>query len=325
MIIGSFMPRRSVWDERIETLAGEFPQHRFLQGLKPESPEAAALDLMLAGRLPPETYLASRQLKAIFQAFTGINHLPLEELAARGVRVFNVHANAFDVAEHALALALAFYGRIVEYHNDMRNSLWHGFWVRAGAEDNWDSIYGKKCAILGAGAIGVELAKLLKAFSCTVYGWRRRTGLAVPEGFDEIIPDIEKAIDTAEIVFVALPATPLTDGLLTKEILASMKGKLLVNVGRGSIVDEEGLYLALKDGILAGAAIDTWYVYPAAGKVGAPSRFPIHELPNVILSPHVGGSTNQASARAVDQTVENLREYLKRGSCSIEADLRAMY
>jgi len=325
MIIGSFMPLRSVWDGRIETLKREFPHHTFLHGLKPESPEAADLDAMIAGKLPDETFLASPRLKAIFQAFTGINHLPLQALADRGVHVFNVHSNAFDVAEHALALTLAFYGRVIEFHNDLKNDVWHGFWVRAGAEDNWDSLHGRSCAILGTGAIGVELAKLLKAFSCKVYGWRRKSGQAIPEGFDEVIPDLREAIAKAEIIYIALPATILTEGLLSREILASMKDKLLVNIGRGSIVDEEGLYLALKDGVLKGAAIDTWYTYPQTGKLGAPSRFPINKFPNVVLSPHVGGATNQASLRGVDAAIKNIREYLDTGKCESEADLRAMY
>ncbi|HWP68819.1 MAG TPA: 2-hydroxyacid dehydrogenase [Rectinemataceae bacterium] len=325
MIIGSFMPLRSVWDERFETLRREFPQHEFLPGLKPESPEATRLDVIVAGKLPMETYLVPKNIKAIFQPFTGINHLPLAQLSARGVHVFNVHTNAFDVAEKALAMTLAFYGRLIEYHNDLKKTVWHGFWVRAGAEDNWDSLYGRRCTILGTGAIGGALARLLKAFSCEVCGWRKRRDAVLPEGFDEVVYDIKEAIAKSEIIFITLPATPLTEGLLTKEILASMKGKFLVNVGRGSIVDEEGLYLALRDGVLKGAAIDTWYTYPPTGRIGAPSRFPIHELPNVILSPHVGGSTNQASLRSIDETVENIRDYLRKGSCKSEADLKAMY
>ena len=91
-------------------------------------------------------------------------------------------------------------------------------------------------------------------------------------------------------------------------------------------MDEEGLYLALRDGILKGAAIDTWYSYPRAGETkGRPSRFPIHELPNVILSPHVGGSTREASALAVDQTLDNIARWLSGESCANEADLRELY
>lgn len=325
MTIGSFMPLRSVWDTHLATLAAEFPEHKFLAGLAPDSPDVSRLDVMIAGRLPGATYLASPKLKALFQPFTGINHLPLEEFSARGVTVYNVHANAFDVAERALALTLAFYGRVIEYHNDLARDLWHGFWVRAGSEDNWNSIYGKSCVILGTGAIGVALAGLLKAFSCRVTGWRRRPDAPLPANFDEVIPDLEQAIESAEIVFIALPATPLTDGLISRELLRKMKGKFLVNVGRGSIVDEEGLYEALKDKVLAGAAIDTWYSYPPTGKVGAPSKYPITQLPNVVLSPHVGGSTNQASAKSISQTVDNIRQYLERGECESKADLLARY
>ncbi|MCX7027516.1 MAG: 2-hydroxyacid dehydrogenase [Spirochaetes bacterium] len=325
MRIGFFMPPRSVWDGRIQALRLEFPEHDFIQGLLPEAPELPILDLIVAMSLPRESYLASPSLKAIFQPLTGVNHLPLAELAERGIRVFNVHANAFDVAERALAMTLAFYGRVVEYHNDLKASVWHGLWVKGGAKDNWDSLRGKSCAILGTGAIGVELAKLLKAFSCKVYGWRRRTDQGIPEGFDAVLPDLVSVIEKAEIVFLALPLTPATEGLISREVLASMKGKFLVNVGRGSLVDEKALYEALRDGVLKGAAIDTWYLYPQSGRLGSPSRYAIQDLPNVILSPHVGGSTNQAAALAVDRTMANLIEYLSTGNCSCEVDLRAAY
>jgi len=108
-------------------------------------------------------------------------------------------------------------------------------------------------------------------------------------------------------------------------MLMSMKGKFLVNVGRGSIVNEEGLYEALKSGVLKGAAIDTWYTYPVTGVLGAPSRYPIHKLSNVVLSPHVGGSTNQASARSIEDTVANIRSYLMTGRGIWKADLSKMY
>lgn len=325
MKIGSFMPLNSVWDPAIKQLRDEFPQHIWLEGLKPESSDIESLDAMIAGRIPLEVFERAHSLKTLFQPFTGINHLPASLLLERNVEVYNVHSNAFDVAERALAMTLAFYGRIIEYHNDLRNEIWHGFWVNRGAEDNWDSIYGKTCAILGTGAIGSMLAKLLKAFDCTVYGWRKSKTAAVPEHFDAIFPTMREAIDTAEIIFITLPATAETEGLFSKEILAGMKGKFLVNVGRGSIVDEEGLYEALKNGILKGAAIDTWYTYPKTGVTGAPSRYPIHTLSNVILSPHVGGSTNQATRRAVDDTLKNIRAFLRTGKGIWRADLSRMY
>ncbi len=325
MNIGSFMPARSVWGPAIAQLRKEFSEHTWCEGLTAESPEISSLDLIIAGRIPASVFSAAVKLKALFQPFTGVNHLPSETILERGVEVYNVHSNAFDVAERALAMTLAFYGRVIEYHNDLKNEIWHGFWVSRGAEDNWDSIYGRTCTILGTGAIGQELAKLLKAFSCKVYGWRRSRGTDVPEHFDAVLPSLKEALDAAEILFVALPATGETEGLISKDLLMDMKGKFLVNVGRGSIVDEEGLYEALNGGILKGAAVDTWYTYPKTGVVGAPSRYPIHRLSNVILSPHVGGSTNQATRKSVEDTLQNIRTYLKTGRGIWRADLRKMY
>jgi len=89
-----------------------------------------------------------------------------------------------------------------------------------------------------------------------------------------------------------LPLTKETHHLINKEIISQMQGKFLVNVGRGQIIEEEALYYALKNGILAGAAIDTWYLYPDSDHaVQLPSRYPIHTFKNVVISPHVGGFT----------------------------------
>ena len=326
MKIGSFLPRSRLWDERLSALAARFPGHEFL--LDPEASLAGAesLDAIVANRLPEEVYHRAAALKAVFVPFAGLNHLPASLLAGRGVRAFNAHGNAEEVAERALALTLDFYGRVSEYHEDLKREVWHGFWVGHGSEDNWSSIFRRKAAVFGVGSIGQALARLLKAFDCEVTGYRRRLDSGLPPHFDRIETDFARAVSGSELLFVALPLTPETKGLFSREILASAKGKFLVNVGRGEVVDEEGLYLALKDGILKGAAIDTWYTYPQGGADrGAPSRYPIHRLPNVILSPHVAGSAHEAAAANADQTVENIAEWLSTGKCRREVDLGAMY
>lgn len=327
MKIGSFMPpHSSLWKGRLETLRTRFPNHDFYLGPDAAGRELAHLDAILGGRLDASVFEGAGALKAVFVPFTGLNHLPTSLLIERGVRVFNVHGNAESVAERALAMTLAFYGRIVEFHNDLRERTWHGFWVGRGAEDEWSSIFRKKCAILGTGAIGVVLARLLKAFDCEVVGYRRRSEDPLPPYFDRIETDLKTLVAGAEIIYIALPLTAKTEGLFSKDLLLSMRDKFLVNVGRGAIVDEEGLYRALKEGVLKGAAIDTWYTYPQGGAtIGAPSRFPIHELPNVILSPHVGGSTAEANVIAAEQTVENIEEWLTKGSCAREGNLKEMY
>jgi phosphoglycerate dehydrogenase-like enzyme len=326
MTIGSFMPLGSIWTERLTALASEFPEHELV--IDPDQARAALprLDAILALRLEREVYEAARALKAVFVPFTGLNHLPVDLLLARGARAFNAHGNAESVAQCAIAMTLAFYGRTIEFHDDLRMKKWHGFWVGKGAEDQWSSIYGRPCAVFGVGAIGSAIARILKAFDCPVLGYRRRADSPPPPFFDRIETDLRAAADAAELLFVALPLTPATKGLFTKELLLSMRGKFLVNVGRGAIVDEEGLYLALAGGALKGAAIDTWYEYPPAGSTeGSPSRFPIHELPNVVLSPHVGGSSHEAAGLNMEETLSNIRDWLAGSRCANEVNLRELY
>ncbi len=326
MKIGFYLPLNQHWRDNIERLARGFPGVEFVADPDRSLAEFETLDAVVANPVPREKYEGAGNLKALFVPFVGINHLPADLLLDRGVEVFNCHGNAFSVAERALAMTLAAYGRIIEFHNDLRQGRWHGFWVGKGHEDFWHSLQGKPCAVLGTGAIGTALAKLLSAFDCRVTGYRRRPGAGVPPHFDRVTADLGEALRYAELVFVALPLTSETEGLLSREVLAGMQGKYLVNVGRGGIVDEEGLYRALADGVLAGAAIDTWYTYPPKGEtVGAPSRFPIHELPNVVLSPHVAGSTWEAVANNAVQTVDNVAEWLRTGTCGSRVDLRASY
>ncbi len=326
MIIGSFLPLNSVWKNHLESLQQRFPQHQIIADPQASLDAVPRLDGILGGRIEESVFQNATSLKAVFVPFTGINHLPVPLLLERGVKVFNVHGQAPGVAQCALAMTLAFYGRLIEFHNDLKNTVWHGFWVGRGGQDEWNSIFGRTAAIFGTGAIGIALARLLKAFDCPVIGYRRNADAPIPPHFDRIETDLAKAVHDAELLFIALPMTPSTKGLFTKELLLSAHGKFLVNVGRGPIVDEEGLYLALKNGVLKGAAIDTWYTYPQGGATtGAPSRFPIHALPNVILSPHVGGSTTDSLDVKVGDTIENIAEWLATGDCKRRVDLIEMY
>lgn len=327
MLTGSLMPASSSrWAQRLEEAARRHPAHRFLLGETDATAALGELDALVAAHVAPRTVEAARSLRALFIPLTGLNHLPVRLLAERGVAVYNVHANAESVAQNALAMILAHFGRVIEYHEALRDETWHGFWVGRGAEDEWSTIFRKRCAILGTGAIGSALARLLQAFGCEVVGWRRRAEAPLPLGFSRVEATLEEAIRGAEIVVVALPLTPETHGAVSRELLLSMKGVFLVNVGRGATVDEEGLWLALRDGVLAGAGLDVWYAYPEAGsRTAAPSRFPIHRLPSVILSPHVGGSTSQAASAAVEHTIANLEMWLETGSAPTKVDLLAMY
>jgi len=321
------MPRNSPrWAAAFAELERSFPQHRFVQGDAEVAEGIGTLDAIVASRLPSGLIAGASSLKALFVPLAGLNHLPVAELKAGKIRVFNVHANAEAVAQNALALILAHFGRLIEYHLDLREKKWHGFWVGKGAEDEWDTIYDRRCAILGTGAIGTALARLLKPFRCEIVGWRRHPEAPLPAGFDRVEANLEKAIAGADIVVSALPLTAETKGLIGGKTLALMRGAFFVNVGRAAVIDEEALYTALRDGLLRGAGLDVWYEYPKPGSTSAaPSRYPIHELPTVVLSPHVAGSARQSSAGAIDVTVANLRSWLETGSAPNETSLAEEY
>ncbi len=327
MRIGFCVPMNEVWTAAAAELEHEFGKDvEVIRGLEPSLADFSGLDAVVANVVDRAYYEKTTGLKAVFVPFVGVNHLPADLLIERGVSVFNCHGNAESVAERALALALTGFGRIVEFHNDLKAETWHGFWVGKGREDFWHSIFRKRCTILGVGAIGESLARLLKAFDCHVTGYRRKSGAPAPAHFDAVTTDLHSVVSGAEIVFVALPLTDATRGLVGAAELEAMRGAYLVNVGRGEVVDEAALYAALKDGTLSGAGIDVWYTYPQGGSVkGAPSRFPIHALPNVVLSPHVAGSTWEAVDINVRQTIDNVKRWVRTGDALHRVDLAASY
>jgi len=315
------------WLEKIEGLGNEFSHVNFITDTDCMNGKVEDADAIVVGELTPDLLERLKNLKMIFVPYAGPDALPFDQIKERNIRVANVHGNAAYVAERAVAMALAFYGKIIDYHVDLKNSQWHGYWATRTVADSWDSMQGRTCAVIGTGAIGQYIAKYLKVFNCRVIGFKRRPLKRIPDFFDEITLDLNRALEQSELIFITLPLTKDTKGLISAKILSCLNGKFLVNVGRGEVVEEEGLYRALKDGTLKGAAIDVWYVYPKKGKSTStqPSKHPIHELPNVVLSPHLAGFTPQAARLNIEQTIENIRSYLKTGKAIFEIDPELMY
>jgi phosphoglycerate dehydrogenase-like enzyme len=317
-------PNRT-WDDKIKELAAEFQDVQFIpqDSITDDDIEEAHA---FVGIAPPDHLEKAAGLKIIFVSFTGPNMLPLDNLRERGIRLSNTHGNARFVAERAISLAMAFYGKIIAFHEDLKNEKWHGIWGGGGPEDTWESLFEKDCAVIGAGEIGKWIARYLKMFDCNVIGFRKRTIKDNIAEFDKVTLDLSEALEKSEIVFITLPLTDETEGMFDSKILFSMKDKFIVNVGRGAVIDEEGLYSAIKQGILKGAALDVWFNYPEWGKGrGRPSRFPFHELDNVILSPHVGGYVPRAASINTEKTIDNIRAYLKTGKPLFEIDFHLKY
>ncbi|AMW32528.1 Phosphoglycerate dehydrogenase [Fervidobacterium changbaicum] len=312
--------------ERVNDLKKEFPNDLFVIAKDREDAQRyiGEADVVVAGGLSPEQVINARNLKFVLVPWAGVNGLPIDLLAERGVIVANNHGNGKIVAERALGLALALMGRIVEYHNDLSKGIWHGYESGSKPEDFWFSLQGKRVTILGLGTIGRHLAKLLSGFECEIMGFKKT--VEPVDGVNYVTNNLEEAINFGKIIFIALPLTKETYHLINKELILQMQGKFLINVGRGQIIEEEALYYGLKNGILAGAAVDTWYLYPDADhSVQLPSRYPIHTFKNVVISPHVGGFTIEGQIGRIDETIENLRRILAGGMPKNIVDLKNEY
>lgn len=209
----------------------------------------------------------------------GIEQYPLELLHQRGVvltTAAGVHAGC--VAEHAFALMLALTRRIAEAARNMPQRLWQPL---VGEE-----LAGKKLAIVGLGRIGEEIALRARAWGLQLAGVKRH-----PDRYQGCVTDvrgtgqIEAVCDWADILMLAAPAKPDRSCLIGERELASLGRGWIVNVGRGSLIDERALLRALKSGVLRGAALDVTATEPL------PGDSPLWRLPNVVVTAHNAGDS----------------------------------
>ncbi len=301
------------WRKKFGDLCNEFPQHEFLN--IPDTDKRAeaisSADAVVCGRLSEDEVKNSQNLKVIFVPFTGLNNFPADLIKNQNILISNTHANAKYVAEHAVMLAMALLGNAVDYHNRLKQ----GYWSRDENDENmWETLQGKTTGILGLGNIGRNIARLLRSFDCRIIGFKKHSEGFEDENIDEVTGDLLYTVIKSDVLFTALPLNPETKGLINAEILANMKGKYLINVGRGETISEEALYNTLKDGTLKGAALDVWYKYPRKDPEPVyPANQPFWELPNVVLSPHKSSQTEAARIAMVDDTAENIRTFLMNG------------
>jgi phosphoglycerate dehydrogenase-like enzyme len=302
------------WQKKFNDLQSEFPQHEFtnITGQEKRTDAFKTTDAVVCGRLSEDELRNSTVLKAIFVPFTGLNNFPLELIREKNLILSNTHANAKYVAEHAVMLAMALLGNAVDYHNRIKE----GYWSREKDGDNmWETLQDKTIGILGLGHIGQNIARLLKSFNCRIIGFKKHTKGFRNDNIDEVTSDLLFTVMKSDVIFTALPLTKETKGLINADILAEMKGKYIINVGRGETISEDALYNALKGGILKGAALDVWYKYPSNEPEPVyPANLPFWDLPNVLLSPHKSSQTEAARIKMVDDTAENIRTYLKNGT-----------
>lgn len=237
--------------------------------------------------------LPSLELVACFS--TGYPGIDLRHLRSRGIALTTAAGvNAHDVADHAIALLLAWWHRIPTADRNVRDGSWRGRLTPRS------SLRGKRVGIVGLGRIGLQIARRAEALglSVTWCGPREKPGT----GYARADSLVALAL-ASDILVVAIRATPANAGTINGEVLEALgPGGLLVNVSRGSVVDEAALVRALKLGTIAGAALDVFAQEPANAQVWG--RFE-----NVVLSPHIAGYTQEAGIAMFGQLRENIRRH----------------
>jgi phosphoglycerate dehydrogenase-like enzyme len=255
-----------------------------------ELPKSPDYQILVAGRPRREHITASRALRALIVPFAG---LPQETRALMldfpQIRVHNLHHNAVAAAEMAITLMLAAAKFIVPIDRALRRNDWRPRYCPNPAV----VLQGKTALILGYGAIGQSVARACRGLGMDVLATRRRVGDQDPDGVYG--PEaLHRLLPRADVLIIALPLTEETKGLIGEAELALLGPKaLLVNIGRGPIVDEEPLYRALRDGSIHAAGLDVWYNYPRGEtprENTPPSAYPFHRLDNVVMSPHRAGT-----------------------------------
>ena len=269
--------------------------YSFAYAAKP-TPEALADVDVILGQPKLDVMRAAPRLK-------WVQHL------AAGVDGFTSHADEFpagvtltslsgaygqSISECVLTMVLSLYKRFPLYRDNQSAALWHD-------EGRQESPVGKRLLILGAGNIGCAVAKLFRPFGCHITGVRR-VPRALPPEFDEMITldALDEALPQADIVVCALPNTPATAGLFSRERLALLHERaVLVNVGRGNLIDCAALAERLEAGLLWGAGLDVTDPEPL------PADHPLWRCKNALITPHITGGCF-GHLRATEEFMYNL-------------------
>jgi D-3-phosphoglycerate dehydrogenase len=242
------------------------------------------------------------KLRVIGRAGVGVDNIDADAATRRGIVVMNTPgANAVAVAELTVALMLALARKLPAANSSMHAGRWEKKSLQ-GAE-----LRGKTLGILGLGRIGLEVAKRARGFGLEIIGCDPFVSAAVARETGIKLVTLEELIAGSDYITLHVGLTPQTTGVINAKTLAAMKkGVRIINCARGELVDDTALVAALKSGQVAGAALDVFAVEPA-------KNTPYAELDNVILTPHIAGSTAEAQEAVGIQIARQVRDYLKLG------------
>jgi D-3-phosphoglycerate dehydrogenase len=256
-------------------------------------------------QITPRILDAAKKLQAIGCFCIGVNQVDLKAATKSGVVVFNApYSNTRSVAELVIGLAIMLIRRIP----DKNKAAHEGIWMK-DAKGSFE-LRGKTLGIIGYGNIGSQVSVLAEALGMKVIFYDVETKLPLGNASDG--KTLKEVLSKADIVTLHVPETPQTKNLITKTNLRYFKkGAILINYARGEVVDLDALRKAIMEEAIGGAAIDVFPWEPE--KNGDRFQTPLQDLPNVILTPHIGGSTEEAQQNIGEDVSVKLFNYLEKG------------
>ncbi|MFX1264940.1 MAG: NAD(P)-dependent oxidoreductase [Promethearchaeota archaeon] len=294
--------------ENIKLVFSEEVEESTLLGIAPHA------DILVGWRPSRKLLDAAERMQLFINPGAGVQHHieTFREInETRQVTLVNGHGNSYFTAQHAVALLLSLTNKIIPHHGWMRE----GRWRRGDDHAKSMPLRNRRIGLLGYGAVNSKVHGFLSGFDVEFSILKRSwTG-------DETIPtpatrytpsELQEFLHEIDILIAVVPLTNETKGMLGLEELKKLGHEgLLVTLARGDVIDEEDLYTALKDGLIAGAAIDVWYDYkPEPDEEGRlyPFHYPFNELDNVILSPHRAASPFSDLERW-NEVIENIKRF----------------
>ena len=267
------------------------------------------IDVLVTMGLTPEMGLVGTRLKLVQVPGAGIDRVDRSVPPAALLASTYGHENG--IAEYVIGAMLARTREFSRLDAARRQGNWQSQWaVGTAPPPVWPKLSGRTVGILGYGQIGQNVARRARAFDMQVLAIRRDVSRSIGDDLALLGgPDIlETVLERSDYVVVSMPSSAETVGWIGEAQLRRMKSSAyLINVGRADIVDDDALYDALVRRSIAGAALDVWYRYPREPGPADPATRPFHELPNVLMTPHISGWTDGMLDARAKLIAENIR------------------
>lgn len=266
-------------------------------------------DILVVNKIPmnEESLAQAEHLKLICLTATGTNNVDFAYVNKRGITVTNVKGySTQSVIQHTFALLFYLYEKLPYYDKFVKSGEYSRNDIFCHFDAKFNELYGKTWGIIGLGEIGRGVAAIAKLFGCRVI-YYSTSGKNDNADYERV--DFDTLLRESDVVSVHAPLNDATLNLIDAEALAKMKrSAILLNLGRGPIVNQEGLADALEQGIVAGAGLDVLTVEPM--EPGNP-LIRIQDSTKLLITPHIAWATVEARQRCADEVADNIRAFLK--------------